>query len=123
MKKSDFASPITIVSKEFYPLNRGENIFDGCSKILTKVSEGLFEYETDGLIFTPAYFGVGSDKIGVSGPKTKITWNHSFKWKPPKYNTIDFLVTTVKSSNNSDLIKPIFEDGLNTSNSAQISEY
>ena len=31
--------------------------------ILDRVNDGLFEYETDGLIFTPADKG-GSDKVG-----------------------------------------------------------
>ena len=109
-KSSEFLSPIRIVTKEFYPMNNKDTIFNGCNTILTKVDQNRFEYETDGLIFTHAYFGVGSDKIGVAGPKTKITWEYSFKWKPPKYNTIDFLITTEKGPNGDDVIKPIFEE-------------
>jgi hypothetical protein len=116
-------SPIKITSKEFYPYSTKQTIFDGCNEILTKVNENRYEYETDGLIFTHAYFGVGSDKIGQSGKKYKITWDFSFKWKPPKQNTIDFLVTTVKGINGDDLIKPIFEEGMNTDLSAQYNEY
>jgi hypothetical protein len=116
-------SPIRIVSKEFYPMNSKQTIFNGCDLILSKVDQGRFEYETDGLIFTHSYFGVGSDKIGEAGPKTKITWDYSFKWKPPHYNTIDFLVTTIKSKNGDDEIKPLFEDGINADLSTQLSEY
>ena len=116
-------SPIRIVSKDFYPLNKDQTIFSGCNEILSKVRENRFEYETDGLIFSHAHFGVGSEKVGVAGPKTKITWGYSFKWKPPKYNTIDFLITTVKGTNGDDLIKPIFEDGISASSSVQLSEY
>ena len=118
-----FISPIRITSKEFYPFSNKQTIFNGCNEILSKVRENRFEYETDGLIFTQAYFGVGSEKIGEAGPKTKITWKHSFKWKPPKYNTIDFLITTVKGANGEDIIKPIFEDGLNTELVIQLNEY
>jgi hypothetical protein len=99
------------------------SIFSGCNEILTKVRENRFEYETDGLIFTHAYYGVGSDKIGVAGPKTKTTWEFSFKWKPPKFNTIDFLVTTIKGPNGDDIIKPIFEDGTNAELVLQFAEY
>ena len=116
-------SPIRIVCKDFLPLSRKQTIFHACDAILTKSREHRFEYETDGLIFTHAYYGVGAEKIGESGPKTKITWRQSFKWKPPKYNTIDFLVTTVKGPNNDDIVKPIFEEGFNADLSTQLSEY
>jgi hypothetical protein len=116
-------SPIRITTKEFYPSSSKDTIFSGCNQILTKVRENRFEYETDGLIFTHAFYGVGSDKIGVAGLKTKKGWDYSFKWKPPKFNTIDFLVTTVKKINGDDEIKPIFEDGINSSLSTQLSEY
>jgi hypothetical protein len=117
------SSPIRVVSKEFYPYHNKQSIFSGCNEILTKVHENRFEYETDGLIFTHAYFGVGSDKLGEPGPKTKITWEYSFKWKPPQFNTIDFLITTLKGTSGDEIIKPIFEDGLNTELVSQLSEY
>jgi len=46
-----------------------------------------FEYETDGLIFTPRNTSVAppSDRKGK-------TWLRLYKWKPPQYNTIDFLI-------------------------------
>ena len=40
--------------------------------------------------------GVGGDKIGNTGPLKKKTWAYSFKWKPEQYNTIDFLIETIK---------------------------
>ena len=116
-------SPIRIVSKEFYPMTPKQTIFAGCHLILSKMEQERFEYETDGLIFTHAYFGVGSNTIGESGPKTKITWDYSFKWKPPFYNTIDFLITTVKSKNGEDNITPLFEDGISADLSTQLNEY
>jgi hypothetical protein len=116
-------SPIIIKSKDFYPAGSKETIFNGCNEILKKVRENRYEYTTDGLIFTHAFYGVGSEIIGKAGPKTKITWGQSFKWKPPHYNTIDFLVTTEKDANGNDVVKPIFEDGLNTDSAVQFSEY
>ena len=116
-------SPIIFEMKKFYPMSSKQTIFDGCKTILDKEKEELFEYETDGLIFTHAFYGVGSNVIGKSGPKTKITWEYSFKWKPPQYNTIDFLVTTTKNPNGDDVIKSLFEDGLSATSDIQYSEY
>lgn len=122
-ESASLLSPMRFSCKEFYPLNKKQSIFGGCNEILSKARENRFEYDTDGLIFTHSYFGVGSDKIGQPGPKTKITWDQSFKWKPPKYNTIDFLVTTEKSANGEDVIKPLFEDGISANLSIQLTEY
>lgn len=117
-------SPIRISCKRFYPENvETGDIFAACDQIITKQKNGLFEYETDGLIFTPAFMGVGSDKIGESGPLYKTTWDYSFKWKPPKYNTIDFLVTTMKSKSNEDVVKNIFEDGTSAKSVVQVNQY
>jgi len=116
-------SPIRFTMKKFYPMSSSETIFYACKVILLKEKEGLFEYNTDGLIFTHMFNGVGSNVVGKSGPKTKVTWEWSFKWKPPQYNTIDFLVTTLKSSTGDDVIKTIHEDGLAMSNDIQFNEY
>jgi hypothetical protein len=112
-------SPMRFTSKEFY---KGDTIFTACNDILSKENDNLFEYNTDGLIFTPAYYGVGSNKEGMCGPKTKMTWEQSFKWKPPEYNTIDFLVTTVKKDGE-DVVKPVFEDGTNVDITTQLTEF
>ena len=119
---TELISPVRITTKEFYSSDKATSIFQGCSNILNKEKEQLFEYEIDGLIFTPSYFGVGAEKTGVAGKTTRTTWKKSFKWKPPKYNTIDFLVTTVKEKG-VDVIKNLTEDGLQMDGSGQISEY
>ena len=116
-------SPINFEVKKFYPMSSAQTIFDGCKTILDKANQQLFEYETDGLIFTHSYYGVGANTIGKSGPKTKITWEYSFKWKPPQFNTIDFLVTTVKGQNEDDVIHSLFENGMATSSYIQYNEY
>ena len=81
------------------------------------------QYTTDGLIFTHSFYAVGSPEIGKAGPKTKITWEQSFKWKPPQYNTIDFLVSTLKGPNGDDVIKTFYEDGVNNDAAVQYNEY
>jgi len=117
-------SPQRFDCKKFYPTNPSDSIFSACGHILKMDEDGLFEYNTDGLIFTPASMGVGANKAGrvVQLNKT-ITWEYSFKWKPAKFNTIDFLVRTIKNANGADLITPIFQDGMNTSSVSQLDEY
>ena len=120
----ELISPIRIQSKQFYPANPAvDNIFKACGYILGKEQENILEYNTDGIIFTPANMGVGTDKIGKLSPNNKNTWAYSFKWKPANFNTIDFLVTTKKGDAGTDLISPVFQDGLNTSETMQLSEY
>jgi hypothetical protein len=125
----DNFSPIRVDVKRFYPSNfedidKDNSIFSSCETILSNSKSNLYEYYTDGLIFTPAYFGVGSSEIGKAGPLKKITWEYSFKWKPPQYNTIDFLVTTIKTANGEeDRIKQVFEDGTNVLLNTQLNEY
>jgi hypothetical protein len=119
---NDLLSPIRISAKEFFPMSPNESIFQGCETILLKEKDNRFEYTTDGLIFTHAYYGVGSQEIGKAGPKTKITWEQSFKWKPPQYNTIDFLVKTLKEKSE-DIVRPLYEDGINASSVIQLNDY
>ena len=135
-------SPITIVAKNFYPLFdtikegvpqaiSNYDIFEASNYLLRRIADNLFDYEIDGLIFTPTMLGVGSNKVLEAGPKKKITWQHCFKWKPsvatsifPKsYNTIDFLVVTKKNADGSDVVTPIFENGMNTNESTQYNQY
>ena len=116
-------SPLFISHKEFYPAVRGEdNIFDGCREILTKQKANLYSYEIDGLIFTHCDYGVGSNKIGVAGPKENITWNYSFKWKPPEFNTIDFMVSVVKENGEQNIHTSI-QDGKNMTGTSDVIEY
>jgi hypothetical protein len=114
-------SPIRIQHKNFKVENINQSIFQCCSTIL--LQKNALEYNIDGLIFTPAKFGVGSSEIGQSAPIKKVTWEHSFKWKPPEYNTIDFLVTTKKDVNGEDFIGNIFQEGTNTKAYEQLTQY
>ena len=123
-KSAIYASPIKITHKRFLPENPDKgDIFSACNEILSQERQGLFQYNTDGLIFTHAYFGVGSDAIHKAGPLSKITWAFSFKWKPPQYNTIDFLVDTIKTPSGEDVIRQKFESGTNILLNEQSNNY
>ena len=107
--------------KIFY--GNSQNIFVACNQLLTNIEKGLFEYETDGLIFTPANLGVGQEKPGDTIENKKKTWRKCFKWKPPEFNTNDFLVTTLKNSSGKDQINDYIEEGTNASDGEQIVQY
>jgi hypothetical protein len=92
---------IFIRCKEF---QFGDDIFEACFNIMSRINDNIYEYNTDGLIFTPMNMGVGGDAIRNSGPLHKITWDYSFKWKPPQFNTIDFLVSVKKDKLGNDII-------------------
>ena len=121
---NDGISPMRFTNKQFKADNSELTIFQCCDAILAQENQGLYEYEIDGLIFTPANYGVGSDSEGKAGPLFKTTWDYSFKWKPAKYNTIDFLVSTKKEqSSSSDFIGNVFQSGTNANSYDQLSQY
>lgn len=68
------------------------------SKLLWDKKDEL-GYKVDGLIYLPEH---------LSYPNKGGAWKNLFKWKPLKYNSIDFLVRTVKDKKK-DLIKPYIE--------------
>lgn len=101
-----------------------KDIFSACNEILSKTMDETYEYNTDGLIFTPAYTAVGADREGApAGPLNKYTWPLSFKWKPAEFNTIDFLVTTKKDNSNKEEVHHIFQDGSNLNETQSIIQY
>lgn len=105
--------------KNFYAANSEQSIFECCSAILTDIDSSLYEYNTDGLIFTPVEQGVGGMKAGEAGNLSKITWGLSFKWKPAEYNTIDFLVSVRKDKAGKDEVHNIVQEGVSLSNAIQ----
>jgi hypothetical protein len=114
-------SPIRIEHKNFKADNMNQSIFQCCATILN--NQDSLEYTVDGLIFTPASFGVGASQPDQQAPIKKLTWEHSFKWKPPEFNTIDFLVTTKKDTTGADFVGNIFQDGVDASSYEQLSQY
>ena len=105
--------------------NASERIFALCKQCL----ESEYKYVTDGLIFTPCNTGVGGTMPGQVGPlDRKFTWALSFKWKPPQYNTVDFLVNTVKDdkTNRDKVVEKIDGgsiSGINMLSNRQVESY
>jgi hypothetical protein len=92
-----------IKCKEFEFTFEKSNIFHACKMIESRISD----YEKDGLIFTPTNSPAG----GIESLKQKRTWNESFKWKPPKFNTIDFLVRIKKNEKGVNAVYNVLIDG------------
>lgn len=76
------STPLRVETKLFLA-GDGEVMEQAIKTILTTE----FEYNTDGLIFTPRTTG-----IAPSSARRGYTWVHEYKWKPPSHNSIDFLV-------------------------------
>jgi len=122
--ENTISCPIIIKCKEFYTSSKYMSIFQGCSTILSNIKDGIYEYNTDGLIFTPCNTGVASNTVGVAGSVNKPVWDLSFKWKPAEFNTIDFLVSVRKDEKTgTDSIHNIFQDGKNVSSVQDLVQY
>ena len=111
--KNTQSCDFSIKCKNFCMTTRDITIFQACSRIMSDIDDGIYPYTTDGLIFTPSDTGVGSDSVGTAGALQKISWERSFKWKPPEFNTIDFLVSIKKDKTGKDEIHNVFQDGKN----------
>ena len=121
----DTPSPMEVSVKAFAMASETETIFECSRRVLCKQRDGGFEYETDGLIFTPSDLAVGAMAKGApaSRPK-KAAWGASFKWKPPEQNTIDFLVMLKKAPGSTqDIVRNIFQEGLDTGAAEQLTQY
>ena len=123
INSKDSLSPMRFEVKIFYNSTPTQTIFRACSFLISRIEEGIFEYKTDGLIFTPMFTGVGSSKIGVTTPPQKKTWELSFKWKPPEHNTIDFMVTMQRGTDGREDVKNVFQSGIDVGSAMQITQY
>ena len=116
-------SPIRVSVKQFYADKGPTTIFTGCKKIMDRIDNDLFEYTTDGLIFTPSNLGVGAEEPGKVGPLKKTTWTKSFKWKPATFNTVDFLVSVNKSKDGKPTVKTMYDGGVSIGSAEQVKQY
>ena len=123
-KENKISTNFIIKCKNFKATSDFKTIFECCSEILSNIQDGTYEYNTDGLIFTPSNLAVGSSRVnGPASKLSKITWSHSFKWKPPEFNTIDFLVTMKKDKTGKDETHYIFKEGRNLQGEQNILQY
>lgn len=93
--------------KDFFPIARPADFAVACDAVLSKP----YLYQTDGLVFTPNHTAVGASRVGslTPGPPSKKRWGLSLKWKPPQFNTNDFLVTTVQTKTKEDKVTLLTE--------------
>jgi hypothetical protein len=90
------------------------SIFQKSKEMLALVNnEDSYQYNRDGMIYTPMDLGVGQNNINDPILNRKVAWSRSLKWKPPQYNTIDFYVTIKKGEHNNDLITTEYTDSSN----------
>ncbi|PNH12599.1 putative mRNA-capping enzyme [Tetrabaena socialis] len=89
-----------IMAKEFRLVQYGgEDVFNQVRYMVRKKNAGNIPYETDGFIFTPSKLAVGAQDAS-SGPATTFgMWDKVFKWKPPEFNSIDFLLRFPEGGN------------------------
>ena len=123
-KENKKTNDLIVKCKSFNAASEYGNIFNACSKKLSDINDGLFEYTTDGLIFTPMDLPAGGTMVnGSPGPLYKSTWEKSFKWKPAEFNTIDFLVSVKKDKTGRDEVHHIFQDGRNLEGNQEVIQY
>ena len=123
-KENKHSNDLIVKCKGFNAASEYGNIFAACSKKLSDINDGLFEYNTDGLIFTPMDLPAGGNDInGSPGPLYKSTWEKSFKWKPAEFNTIDFLVSVKKDKTGRDEVHHIFQEGRNLEGNQEVIQY
>ena len=75
-------TPIRIESKKFLA-------GDGpvMEQAIKEILDAKYEYETDGIVFTPKNSG-----LAPSEQRDRNVWTTVYKWKPPQQNSIDFLL-------------------------------
>ena len=87
---------LQVAAKDYYFAKGGDtSIFKAATRVLTTARP----YYTDGLIFTP-----NANPLPV---RPAATFFEQFKWKPPRDNTIDFLVITEKVTGSKTIDKVI----------------
>jgi len=106
--------PLLIFKKDYLPsdtpikfsqLDSDEKpqIFDSCSKILSKMNKKyggfldvghLYTYKTDGLVFLPNNLGIFqmNENDFIENTFKQGVWNLNYKWKPADHLTIDFRI-------------------------------
>ena len=117
-KSTDF----TLEAKTFLTTYEMD-IFEACKEIWEAIQHPAYEYETDGLIFTPTHTGVGADRVGIAGPLHKFTWKSALKWKPPHQNTVDFLVRIKHDATSRQDVHAVYQPGQDLTRPQSVEYY
>jgi len=115
-----YKSSIHFKPKDFYFITEKENLYFQCQYLLEQIDSPSYIYNTDGIIFSSSTLGVGMESMEDVVKNKKYAWKHSFKWKPPEFNTIDFLVKIPKNDKNEILTEMIYNTNTQTSDHYQI---
>jgi hypothetical protein len=85
-----------VITKKQILYSNGEDVFEKSREIWHK--KNTYDFNIDGLIYIPL-----NDYYPIRGGG----WHSLLKWKPSEYNSIDFLVRTLKDEDANDIIKPL----------------
>ena len=111
---------ISFICKDFYFISDKHTLYFQCQNLLEQIDSPNYMYNTDGIIFSSSTLGVGMETMDDTVKNKKYAWKHSFKWKPPEFNTIDFLVKIPKNDKNEILTEMIYNSNDQTSKKYQI---
>ena len=100
------------ITKKQIEYSNGDNVFQKSNEIWNK--KGVYDFDIDGLIYIPL-----NDHYPIRGG----SWHSLLKWKPPEYNSIDFLVRTVKTDKGEDVIKPLIIKAKESGEKEKIKRY
>ena len=88
---------ILITVKKYVYLDK-DHIFENNNKLWA--SKDNIDFKTDGIIFMP---------LTDHYPSRGGAWKSLLKWKPPEYNSIDFLVKVLRDENGSEKMTPYID--------------
>jgi hypothetical protein len=111
---------IKFIYKEFHFISEQKSLYFQCQYLLDQIGSPSYMYNTDGIIFSSSILGVGMETMDDIVKNKKYAWKHSFKWKPPEFNTIDFLVKFPTNDKNEVLTEMIYNTNTQTSDNYQI---
>ena len=106
----DYKSEKNELDKELEKELKDTKIFNCSDEILDRIKNEDYEYETDGLIYTPINLTVGEEPEIFKRNKYGGRWGRVFKWKKSDENSIDFQVEFAKNPNGEYIDKVFMED-------------
>ena len=115
-----YENSISFTSKKFHFIDAQNDLYAQCSYLLDTIKSPDYKYNTDGIIFSSSTLGVGMETTTDVVKNKKYAWKHSFKWKPPEFNTIDFVVKFPTNDKGESLIEHIYNQTDQTARTYQV---